>query len=317
MKIGIDIGGTTIFAGIFDEELQPVCGKTIDTLVGDPPAAVLERLCTLLEELLAAAGLKKDELEYIGVGCAGMIHRETGTVVCSNNMNWNNVPLGRTLGERFGVPVYVENDAICATLGEYARGAGQGYASMIMVTVGTGIGGGIVIDGKLYMGSTGYAGAIGHMSVEQNGVHCSCGRQGCWENYASTTALIRMADECADVRPDSLLAAIRGRDGALNGKNIFEAIHKEDPAALEVFDKFEKCLSSGISSLVNILNPATVVLGGGVCQEGEFLLARVRRSVLSQIYCGETTMPVIQAAKLGSKAGAVGAACIPLYSTQK
>lgn len=307
LTIGIDIGGTTVSAGLVDNRNQIVRKAQMPTQADRGADDVIERIGGMVQALMAAAGIS--QAEHIGVGCAGMVDRATGEVIYSNNIDWHHVPLGRRLAERFHCPVSVDNDAMCATLGEFVAGAGKNVESMVMLTLGTGIGGGLVLHNRLYHGAHGTAGILGHMVVQKDGLACNCGKRGCFEGYASTSALIRHAEAEAAHCPDSLLA----HRHPLDGFTFFEALTAEDPTAKRIFDAYTSDLAVGIGSLINILDPQMVVIGGGLSNEGERLLQPLREKVLGQLYCGWASMPCICAATLAGNAGIVGAAVLPRY----
>ena len=313
MKIGIDIGGTTVSAGLVDEDDRIVMKKKIETRSQQAPETVICRIGDMVQSLLEEAKIGIENITHIGVGCAGLIDRTVGEVIYSNNIGWRHVRLGEILNERFGCKIYVDNDAICATLGEFVAGAGRQTDSMIMITIGTGIGGGLILNNRLYHGTNGAAGILGHMVIKKDGIQCNCGRRGCFEVYASATALIREAEEAARRYPNSVLARLREENGKLDGVAVFQAITEKDASAMEVFEAYTSDLASGIGSLINIFNPQMFVIGGGLSSKGERLLGPVRKKVETQIYCGRMAMPRIRAAMLRNDAGIVGAAALADY----
>lgn len=313
MKIGIDIGGTTVSAGLVDENAGIVLKHKIETRSYQKPETVICRIGDMVQSLLDEAKADAENLAHIGIGCAGLIDRTSGEVIYSNNIGWHHVRLGEMLGGRFSCKVYVDNDAICATLGEFVAGAGREADSMVMITIGTGIGGGLVLNNRLYHGTNGAAGILGHMVIKKDGIPCNCGRKGCFEVYASTNALIREAEAAAERCPDSVLTRLKEINGRLDGVTIFQAIAEEDACALEVFDTYTSDLASGIGNLINIFNPQIFVIGGGLSGEGERLLEPIRKKVKAQIYCGRLAMPKIRAAMLRNDAGIVGAAALADY----
>ena len=243
-------------------------------------------------------GLKKKyQIASIGIGTPGTI--SDGKIFAAN-LPFKNYPLAETLEKKLGMPVRVENDANCAALGEFVAGAGKEYNSIVLVTLGTGIGSGIVIDGKIYSGR-GAAGEAGHMCVEMDGLDCPCGRKGCWEQYASAAALIRQTKEAAAKNPDSLLAEIVNSE-TVTGKTLFKALNKNCPVAEDVFDKFVGYIAAGIISLVNILDTEQVLLAGGLSNEGE----RILKPLLEKI----APINCVSIAQLKSDAGVIGAAAL-------
>ncbi|QUH28906.1 ROK family protein [Vallitalea guaymasensis] len=311
MKIGIDLGGTTMSAGIVDEKNIIIDRNQTDTNSSDSPEKVIQRMANLVNELIEKTDIKN--ITHIGIGCPGMLDRQNGIVLYSNNIGWENIHLIDAMKKYFHIPVYLENDANCAALGEYIAGAGKKYSSMVMVTLGTGIGGGIIIDDTLYRGKNGNSSILGHLMLVDNGELCTCGRKGCWEAYGSVSALIRMANEKADEYPDSELEKQRKSSGRLDGRNIFDVIHNGDKAANEVLVKYISNVAQGIVDIVNILDPEGIVIGGGISKQGEFILEPIRKIVKENIYCKSMELPKITASGLGNNAGIIGAACLDQF----
>lgn len=296
--IGIDIGGTSISYAFVDEKGLILEKYEIETLAERGPEDVISRLVASLDKSLS--GRKP---ESIGVGCAGMIDSRRGVVTFSNNIGWNNVPLASILSSHFGVEVFVLNDAIAATIGEAAYGTARGRKHVVMVTLGTGVGGGIIINGKVYLGAHGFAGILGHSILDRNGEPCSCGRRGCFELYGSASSLVRMAELKAKEMPESILSSYE----RINGRTFFEAVRKKDRTALEVFEEYTDNLALGFADIIDTLDPEIIVVSGGISNEGDFLLEPVRRKVVPLLYCKEAAMPEIKASSLSSAAGVLGA----------
>lgn len=298
MKIGIDLGGTTIGIGLVNDRYEIVEKAEGLTCCEEGPEAVIDRIGKMTGELLDKAG--NPPVSYIGLGCPGVLDREKGTVIYSNNIKWQQVPVCRKLEEQMQVPVYVENDANCAAMGEYLAGAGRGSRQMIMVTFGTGIGGGIIFDGRLYLGRHGNSNIIGHIQIEKGGKECTCKRKGCWECYASTRALLLRAEQAG---------VFHGMDGAeINGRLFFEALKAGRKEALQVFDEYTDYMAEGIADLINIFDPERIVIGGGVSAQGELLLAPVREKVRQKIYFKEMGTADIVCSLLANDAAIIGAA---------
>lgn len=305
LTIGIDIGGTTAAAGLVDEAGRILQKETLPTRAAQGPRAVLARVGDAVERLLARSG--PQPCGAIGVGCAGLIDPARGEVVFSSNMDWRHVPLAALLRERFSLPVFADNDAFCAALGEYTAGAGRGADPLLMLTVGTGIGGALIAGGRIWRGAHGAAGIFGHMVLERGGPPCPCGRRGCFELYASTSALLRAARQAAQAHPDSLLV----RAAPLDGIAFFDALRQGDAAAAAVFDAHAGALATGLADLVNILDPQRIVLGGGVSGAGEAFLGPVRARLAALLRDEGLVMPELCTALLGGDAGIVGAAALP------
>lgn len=312
LRIGIDLGGTKIAAGLVDE--NRVLGSSIQEPTGLPrPAGELaEAIYHLADRLLKEQGLTFQDVESVGIGIPGTVNKETDCIEYANNFGFENVPFLKMLKELFPCPVYGENDAKAAAWGEYLAGAGRGSRSMTAVTLGTGVGGGIILDGKILEGHNGAAGELGHMVIYQNGRPCTCGRRGCLEAYASATALVSRAKEAMEHCETSMLWNLCGRNlSEVNGRIIFEASKKGDPTACEVLDSFTEDLSDGIANIINILQPEVLCIGGGLSGAGEALLAPVREKTAPKIYSRASEKNTrILLAELGNGAGIIGAACL-------
>ena len=306
-RIGIDLGGTNIAVGVVDDSHRIVAEASVPAGAHRPAEQVVADMCRAVELALEKAGLTAKDCASIGVGAPGTCDPARGMVICAYNLNWFNVPVCRMLTEHFGLPARLSNDANCAALAEAVAGAGVGCRSMVLVTLGTGVGGGIILDGKIISGLGGAGGEIGHSILVLDGQPCTCGRRGCWEAYASATALIRQGKEAAAAHPDSLLNRCPG----LTGRDVFDAADAGDAAAQAVLEQYYVYVAAGVTNLVNILAPDMVLIGGGISRQGERLLAPVRRYVAANCFGGEARpQPVIRAAQLGNEAGIIGAAAL-------
>ena len=307
-RIGIDLGGTAITAGVVDENNQVVYSHMQPT--GEGFEQVVADLAKAAETVAAMAGLTVRDFPCVGIGTPSCINANTGRLVFSNNTDWRDVPLREELEKHLPVPVYIGNDANCAIIGEAVAGAAKDRRSVVMLTLGTGVGGGVILDGKLFVGGDGMGAELGHTPVVHHGNMCTCGIPGCLEAYASVTALIAQAEEAMGRYPDSMLhekAAENG--GALNGRIIFDCAHANDPAALEVVDQYEEYLANGIGGLINIFRPEIFLIGGGLSAQDEYLLAPVREKVKKYVFAEDIigTPPIVRAT-LGNAAGTIGAA---------
>ena len=306
MTIGVDLGGTNIVVGCADSGGHILHKEKARTQPERGPKAVVETIADLCRRVMDATGLS--EIRGIGVGTPGSIDRENGLVVHAYNLGFDHVPLRAMLSSALGgVPVVLENDANAAALGEARHGGAKGYRSSVCVTLGTGIGGGILLDGKLLTGCNGAAGEIGHQVIAIDGHPCTCGLRGCWEAYASATALIRQTREAMEREPDSAMRAIAQASGEVTGRTAFDAARAGDAAGLAVTERYMDYLALGLTNLVNILQPDAICIGGGVAGEGksflEALQARVRRDMFKSNQ-GET---ILVLAQLGNDAGLIGA----------
>jgi glucokinase len=304
--IGLDIGGTKISGGVIGSDGTILAKGRRDTPALDP-AAIIQEAASLTRELSAAY-----EIDAVGVACAAFIDRAGSTVYFSPNLAWRDEPLQQRLQVALGLPVIIENDANAAAWGEFRFGAAAGAVNMVMVTVGTGIGGGIVVDGVLMHGAFGVAAELGHMRVVRGGVRCGCGNRGCWEMYASGTALVREARDL--VVSGSPLAArlvelCEGDPAALSGPDVTRAAVEGDPAAVELLGDLGVWIGEGLASVAAILDPELIVLGGGVSEAGSLLidpaLAAFRRQLTGRGHRPEARFAL---AKLGNDAGMIGAA---------
>jgi len=305
--IGIDVGGTKVLGGVVDES-----GKILIDARRDTPreggSALTQTIADVARELMASYSV-----ESVGISAAGFVSSDRKTMLATPNIaGWNGVDLDAQLTALLGLPVVIENDANAAAWGEAAFGAGRGHDHLLIVTVGTGIGGGIVVNGNLYRGGFGTAAEIGHMRVVPEGHLCGCGARGCFEQYASGSALMRHAREAISATPElarNLLALGNGTLDGLTGKHITEAAHSGDPVALAAFNTTAHFLGAGIASLCVILDPTRVVIGGGVVEAEEILLAPTREAMTRHMpFAGKHPYPDIVPAELGNEAGLVGVA---------
>ena len=306
--IGIDIGGTGIKAGVVKENGEIICKSAIPTEAGADYTVLAKHIADLTLAVIKEAGISLDEVKSIGMGCPGSVDDKNGIVLYANNINLLDAPLCEEVRKHIDKPVYIGNDANCAALGEFFALEDESITDFIAVTLGTGVGGGIVIGGKLFTGSNGVGGELGHMVTVVEGESCSCGRNGCWEAYASATALIRDAERAAKANPDSLIAKmIEENGGKANGKIVWDAMHAGDATAKAVIDLYLQHISEGIINLVNIFQPQVIAIGGGVSVQGDNLLNPVKEYIADRCY-GTTKPAEIVMAKLGNDAGIVGAA---------
>ena len=307
LTIGIDVGGTKVLGGVVDES-----GKVLTTARKDTPrqggSALTQTIADVAKELL-----QQHSVASVGVSAAGFVSSDRKTMLATPNIaHWNGVDLDHQLVELIGLPVVIENDANSAAWGEAKFGAGKNQNHMMMLTVGTGIGGGIVVNGALYRGAFGIAAEFGHMRVVPEGHICGCGARGCFEQYASGNALLRHAREAINASPEvarNLLSRGDGTVAGLTGQAITEAARDGDPVALAAFNTTGQWLGAGIASLAVLLDPACVVIGGGVIEAGEILLKPTRESLERNMpFAGKHPYPEIIAAQLGNEAGLVGVA---------
>ena len=314
-RIGIDLGGTNIAAGLVNENYEIVCKGSVPTKVAERTGEeIVEAMAQLCFDLVEKQGVTMKEITAIGVACPGIANSRDGIVGYCNNLPINNLPVADILREKTGVlTVHVENDANAAAWGEAVAGAAKGTTSSVMVTLGTGVGGGVIVNDKLITGFNFAGGELGHMVIEKDGVPCSCGRRGCWEAYSSATALIRMTKEkiaeCESAGRPTLMSEIAAARGKVSGRTAFDAMRAGDEAAKEVVDTYISYLATGITNLVNIFQPEVLSIGGGISGEKDSLLQPLIPLVRGEQY-GHDTVPSceLRIAELGNDAGIIGAA---------
>lgn len=309
-KLGIDLGGTNIVAGVVDENYKIVATAKRKTNCPRPAEEIADDMAAVALEAIANAGLKKEDIESAGVGSPGAIDPVGGIVTYANNLGFFGVPMAAMLKERTGIDFYLENDANAAAYGEFIAGAGKGTKDFVMITLGTGVGGGVIIDGKIYAGSN-YAGTeLGHVVVTMDGEMCSCGRQGCWEAYASATALIRQTKQAMIKYPDTVMWEMVGGDiNAVNGLTAFDAMRKGDEAGKQVVEKYIYYIAVGVANNINIFQPEIFCIGGGISKEGDNLIIPLKKYVEGDNYARNLKKKaVIKTAELGNDAGIIGAA---------
>ena len=306
----MDLGGTYIKCGIVDE-----CGKVLikdkaPTRQDFSAEGIADDMAELVRKLCGEMNIDVSALGGVGVGSPGIVDGENGSIVFAGNLMWKNVPLGRLLSARLNMPVHLTNDANAAALGESYCGGGKDYGSMIFVTLGTGVGGGIIIDGALFEGNRSAGAEVGHSIIKIGGKKCTCGRKGCFEAYASATALIAQAREAMKKDASSLLWKLcGGDDGKVDGKLVFDAVHGKDKTATKVLHKYVEYLAAGLDDLANIFRPEIILLGGGISEAGETLLAPLRKVFYRDLFGGNDHAPVLLGlATLGNDAGLCGAA---------
>ncbi|WP_298529545.1 ROK family protein [uncultured Ruminococcus sp.] len=310
--VGIDLGGTNIVAGVVDESYKIIAKASTKTNCPRPEKEIAEDMAKMAVEAVKNADLTLDDIEWIGIGTPGIANSATGIIEYSNNLGFKDTPMVKYITEFIGrndTPVFIENDANAAAYGEYVAGAAKGAKNAVCITLGTGVGGGIIIDGKIYAGSN-FAGAeIGHTVIEVDGVQCSCGRKGCFEAYSSATGLIRMSKEAMEQFPDSIMNKMAEEKGKVTARTSFDAMRAGDKPAKDVVDKYIKYLAAGITNTINIFQPDVLCIGGGVCNEGDPLLLPVKELVKKEVYTRNSPKNCeIVIAKLGNDAGIIGAA---------
>ena len=305
--IGVDLGGTNIAAGVVDEQGKILKQGSVPTMNERHYSEIVRDMAELCKKITEEAGLSMSDIQGIGIGCPGSIDNKTGMVVYANNLKMDHTPLAAELKKYIDLPVNVENDANAAAMGEYVVNGG-GADSFVFITLGTGVGGGVVIDGKLYRGFNGVGAELGHVTLVHDGVPCTCGNHGCWEAYASVTALIRQTKEAMEKHPDSLMCGFAEKEGKVSGRTAFEAAKKGDPAAQEVVDQYVRYVADGLVGVVNTFQPERLVIGGGISKEGDYLLNPIKEYVKKYDYNKYMPRTDISIATLFNEAGIIGAA---------
>ena len=310
LYLGIDVGGTSAKAGVVDSEGKILYKSSCPTGIERAFEAIVADMADLCKRVVQESGHSMEEIQSVGVGIPGEQSPETGLVALCNNLGWHDVPLMGTLKKLLGKPVYVDNDANVAALAESWAGVSKDVKSSVLVTLGTGVGGGIVFNRSVYPGAHGVGGEIGHMVVVVDGEPCNCGQRGCWEKYSSATALIRMGRECIQKKPDCPLAQAVKDVSNLNAKAVLDLAKQGDPDCLEIFHTYVRFVCIGLSNLISILDPDMFVLGGGVSYAGEFLLNAIRAELPKYLYCPAIPHAQVELATLGNDAGIIGAAML-------
>ena len=315
-RIGIDLGGTNIAAGIVDDEGRILIKKSVPTGADRAPEQIVDDIAALCYDIVAEAGLTVSDISTVGIASPGIANHDDGVVEYANNLPFRKFPIADILRKRFPVErVRVENDANAAAWGEAVVGAAKGTKNSVMITLGTGVGGGVIIDGKIYSGFN-YAGAeLGHIVISAGGAPCSCGRKGCWEAYSSATALIRMTgekiEECKKNGIPTVMTELVEKKGKISGRTAFDGMRLGDVAATQVVDTYIEYLACGITNIVNIFQPEVISIGGGISNEKDYLLKPLIPLVEKEEYGGSIVPQVdIRIAELGNDAGIIGAAML-------
>ena len=309
-RLGIDLGGTNIVAGVVDENFNIIAQVSVKTNSPRHADEIADDMAKITFEAIEKAGLKIDDVDSFGIGTPGAVDPDNGVITYANNLNFYNVPITDMMRERTGKEFYIENDANAAAYGEFIAGAGKGAKNFVAITLGTGVGGGVIIDGKIYSGSNHAGGELGHTVIAMDGECCTCGRFGCWEAYASATALVRQTKQAMLRYPNSLMWKIsENNNGKVNGLTAFEAMRKGDEAGKMVVDKYINYIAVGIANIINIFQPEILCIGGGVSKEGKTLTDPITAFVDGEDYARSLKQrAVIKTATLGNNAGIIGAA---------
>ena len=309
--IGIDIGGTNISTGVVDENCKIVGRGKIKTGSARPYEEVIKDIIETVNLAVEDAQISMEDVRWIGAGCPGTCNSETGIVEYANNLGWNNAPLLSDIEKAFEKKTYIENDANAAAYGEFLAGAAKGAKNAVVITLGTGVGAGIIINGKIFSGTNFAGGEIGHTVIVIDGYQCTCGRKGCFETYASATGLVRMTKEALEAHPESKLIQLVEADGRVSARTAFNAAKMLDEVGQAVVDRYIRALACGITNTINIFQPDILCIGGGVCNEGDRLIVPLKKLVAEQVYSKNSKKNTeICVCSLGNDAGIIGAAML-------
>lgn len=311
-RIGVDLGGTNIAVGLVNEEKKIVVKKSLPTGAERPAEEIVKDIATLCREVCAEQQIAVDEVACIGIASPGVANSQTGVVEYANNLPFVQFPIAKLLGEQLHVNnVKIANDANAAAWGEAVAGAAKGTKNSVMITLGTGVGGGIIINDEIYCGFNCAGGELGHIVIQVDGAPCSCGRCGCWEAYSSATALIRMTKEKIEECRATGRKTVMADAPKVSGRTACDAMRAGDEAGKEVYDKYIKYLASGLATIINIFQPEVISLGGGVSNEGQSLIDALLPIVRKEQYGGSfVSLTEIRIAQLGNDAGIIGAAML-------
>ncbi|ADU26881.1 ROK family protein [Ethanoligenens harbinense YUAN-3] len=317
-QIGVDLGGTNIAIGLVDDEKKLILKDSVPTALPRSAQAIADDIAALTRSLVERAGLALSEARWLGLGTPGTANAETGIIEYANNLGFENVPIRDMLGQALGLPVYIENDANAAAYGEYVAGAAHGGASAVVITLGTGVGSGVIIDGQIYHGINYAGGEFGHVVIRVDGRPCTCGRHGCWEAYSSATGLIKSTVEAMEADKSSVMWALVGNDlSKVNGKTAFDGKRAGDDTATRVVDAYLRDLGQGLVNVINIFQPDVLCIGGGICKEGDGIIKPLEEIIRAERYSKfANKQTALRTAKLGNDAGIIGAAMIGSLYTE-
>lgn len=317
--VGIDLGGTNIVAGVTDETGHILKKYSMKTNANQPFEALVADIAGTAHKVVELAGMTMQDISSVGLGTPSLINPHTNLLVNANNLGWRNVPLPAELGKHFDVPLFIRNDADCAALGEVMAGAARDYDNALMITLGTGLGGGVIINKKIFNGCDHMGAELGHTKLVFQGVQCTCGQYGCVESYASATALIRQTREAIAEHPESLMRELCGGDlSRVDARVPFTAARQGDPVGMAVVDRYISYLAAGLSTFIVIFRPEVIIIGGGISNEGDFLLKPLNEKMFQCTYAAEEIgIPPAIGAQLGNDAGIIGAAMLEISERGK
>ncbi len=311
-KLGIDLGGTNIVAGVVNDGYEIISKASCKTNLPRPAEEICDSMAQVALEALSQAGLTLEDVSSVGIGVPGAVNPVKGTVVYSANLLFRNCSIADLMKERLNCKVVIENDANAAAYGEFLAGSAKGSVNAVAITLGTGVGGGLILNGKIFGGSDFGGAELGHVVIEKGGRQCGCGRKGCWEAYSSATGLINMTKDAIraeDPEKSYMLKAIGGDINKVSGRTAFDAMRAGDPTAAAVVDEYIDYLACGVANMLNIFQPDVLCIGGGVSKEGDYLIKPLNEKIKQEIYTKDGVFETkICAATLGNDAGVIGAA---------
>lgn len=312
--IGVDVGGSNIACAVVNDDCEIIARSKAKTH-GETGKAdyneVVDVITRTINLACEAAGIKPSEASSIGIGCPGICNSDSGIVEYTNNLGFHNVPLKTDVEKEFNIPVYLDNDANAAAFGEFVAGAAKGARNAVVITLGTGVGSGIIIDEKIYRGTNFAAGEIGHTVIVADGLPCSCGRKGCFEAYSSATGLVNMTKKAAAENPGSLINKLIEEDGKVSARTAYKAAKQGDEVGKWLTEEYVKYLAVGIANVINTFQPDILCIGGGVCNEGDLLLNPLKEAVYREIYSRDSKKTTkLTICTLGNDAGIIGAAML-------
>jgi glucokinase len=310
VNLGIDLGGSFIKFGIVNSDFKILAKKSIPTNAQRSFSEIAQDIANTCHQLLQDNHIHLDQVRALGIGVPSIINPHNQHIVFANNLNWTDIDLLSELRKHINLPMFIADDADCAALGEAVAGAGRGIKNSLMITLGTGVGGGFIIHGKIYTGGDGFGCEPGHTILQMNGEACTCGRKGCLEAYTSVTALIRDAKRILKTHPESLILKLAKQDiDRIDGQIIFDAADLKDTAAMKVIDQYLSYLAEGIASLHNALRPEVIIIGGGISARKEKLIEPLKIKLKELVFAADILgIPHVVVAELGNDAGILGAA---------
>ena len=301
VRIGIDVGGTGIQVGVVNNDFQIIREESIPTRKDLPFEEQVREIAACVISAAESSGHTVSDIESVGIGIPGIASAKTGEVIKCTNMGWNHVPFRDVFCRYLDKPVFIDNDANVAALAESVAGVSAGSSSSVFITIGTGIGSGIIINGKIWSGAQHIGGELGHVIFDLDGVPCTCGNHGCLERYCSATALIRMAREAVRQQPETLmLRSVDNDPSRIEARTVIDAARADDPLAVSVYGHYIDCLAQAVASVVNLIDPEIIVLGGGVSKAGSFLLDPLTREYPKYVLFNDQPLPPVKLAVLGS-----------------